>query len=102
MFVCLPVTGVLLDLVLFRFQDASIPVHIENICSRNYVRVDGSRQLVPTKLGIVLVHGYQKVQREGSAPSDGVCLWTREGRGGVMRDTTNMVVGYLHFTFWLD
>ena len=42
-------------------QDASIPVHIENICTRNYVHVDSGRKLVPTKLGIVLVHGYQKV-----------------------------------------
>ena len=47
-------------------QDASIPVHIENVCTRNYVRVDGSRQLVPTKLGIVLVHGYQKVWSSSS------------------------------------
>ena len=43
-------------------QDASIPVHMENICSRNYVHVDSGRRLVPTKLGIVLVHGYQKVR----------------------------------------
>lgn len=42
-------------------QDASIPVHIENICTRNYVHVDSGRRLVPTQLGIVLVHGYQKV-----------------------------------------
>ena len=42
-------------------QDASIPVHIENICNRNYVRVESGRRLVPTKLGVVLVHGYQKV-----------------------------------------
>ena len=46
--------------------DASIPVHIKNICDRNYVTVStaggGSRKLVPTNLGIVLVHGYQKVR----------------------------------------
>jgi len=41
--------------------DASIPVHINNICERNYVKVDNGRRLVPTSLGIVLVHGYQKV-----------------------------------------
>lgn len=41
-------------------------MHIENICSRNYVHVDSGRRLVPTKLGIVLVHGYQKVRGEES------------------------------------
>lgn len=41
--------------------DASIPVHINNICERNYVSVATGRKLIPTTLGIVLVHGYQKV-----------------------------------------
>lgn len=41
--------------------DASIPVHINNICQRNYVQVTTGRRLQPTTLGIVLVHGYQKV-----------------------------------------
>ena len=41
--------------------DASIPVHINNICERNYVTIIGGRRLQPTNLGIVLVHGYQKV-----------------------------------------
>lgn len=47
---------------LMYLQDASISVHIDNICNRNYVKVDTGRRLVPTKLGIVLVHGYQKVR----------------------------------------
>lgn len=42
--------------------DASIPVHINNICIRNYVTVVAGRKLAPTSLGIVLVHGYQKVR----------------------------------------
>jgi len=42
--------------------DASIPVHINNICQRNYVKIESGRKLIPTTLGIVLVHGYQKVR----------------------------------------
>ena len=41
--------------------DASIPVHINNIAERNYVGIITGRKLKPTPLGIVLVHGYQKV-----------------------------------------
>ena len=41
--------------------DASISVHINNICERNYVAVQPGRKLKPTALGVVLVHGYQKV-----------------------------------------
>ena len=41
--------------------DASIPVHINNICQRNYVNIESGRRLVPTNLGVVLVHGYLKI-----------------------------------------
>ncbi|KAH8096440.1 DNA topoisomerase type I [Aureococcus anophagefferens] len=42
--------------------DASIPSHIENVCKRLYVAVDGkSRRLRPTELGTVVCRGFLRV-----------------------------------------
>jgi len=44
--------------------DASMATHIENIQTRNYVSLAEGRRLIPTKLGIGLVHGLQLVDNE--------------------------------------
>jgi len=46
--------------------DASIPTHIESICAekRNFCNVSSGRTLVPTQLGVTLIHGYHKIDPE--------------------------------------
>lgn len=44
--------------------DASIPVHIQNVVERNYVQIVAGRRVQPTKLGVVLVHGYRLIDEE--------------------------------------
>nr|CAD1839134.1 unnamed protein product [Ananas comosus var. bracteatus] len=48
--------------------DASIPVHINNICERNYVQVNSGRRLVPTALGTTLIKGYQCIDADLCLP----------------------------------
>ncbi|GAV58963.1 Topoisom_bac domain-containing protein, partial [Cephalotus follicularis] len=48
--------------------DASISVHINNICERNYVQVKDNRKLVPTALGITLIRGYQCIDPDLCLP----------------------------------
>ncbi|XP_010926666.1 DNA topoisomerase 3-beta isoform X3 [Elaeis guineensis] len=48
--------------------DASIPVHINNICERNYVQVSSGRRLVPTALGTTLIRGYQCIDPDLCLP----------------------------------
>ena len=50
--------------------DASMAVHINNICERRYVTVEGiSRMLVPTNLGIVLIHGLSAIDPQLALPT---------------------------------
>ncbi|CAD8146824.1 unnamed protein product [Paramecium pentaurelia] len=49
--------------------DASMATHINNICERQYVKVEGqSRKLKPTDLGLSLVRGYKRIDPDLVAP----------------------------------
>mmetsp|Transcript_30854 Transcript_30854/g.60226 ORF Transcript_30854/g.60226 Transcript_30854/m.60226 type:complete len:959 (-) Transcript_30854:157-3033(-) len=49
--------------------DASIAVHINAICDRNFVQIGANRTLTPTPLGIVLVHGYYRIDPDLVKPT---------------------------------
>lgn len=48
--------------------DASISVHVANVCERGYVRIEAGRRVVPTDLGITLISGYQRIDPELCRP----------------------------------
>ena len=48
--------------------DASMPTHIKNIVDRGYVTVNELRQMVPTKLGVALIRGIDRIDRELVTP----------------------------------
>lgn len=49
--------------------DASMAVHINNICERDYVKIGGKRRLIPTQLGLNLVKGYQAIDNDLVSPN---------------------------------
>lgn len=51
--------------------DASIASHIDNIAERRYVELNESsgRRLVPTQLGVALVHGYYRIDPDQVLPT---------------------------------
>jgi DNA topoisomerase-3 len=51
--------------------DASIASHIDNIVERRYVELSetGGRRLVPTQLGVALVHGYHRIDPDQVLPT---------------------------------
>jgi len=79
--------------------DASMATHINNICERNYVTLAEGRRLVPAKLGIALVHGYQLIDNELVVPKvrgniEASCTLVAQGKAPV-----EMVVHHVLKTF---
>eukprot|EP00750_Incisomonas_marina_P013843 INCI17554.1.p1 GENE.INCI17554.1~~INCI17554.1.p1 ORF type:complete len:612 (+),score=76.06 INCI17554.1:148-1983(+) len=68
--------------------DASMASHISNIQARNYVTLGNGRTLVPTELGIVLVHGYLKIDPDLVLPKvradiENQCTLIAEGKARI-------------------
>ena len=49
--------------------DASMATHVSNVVKRNYVTLQGARELVPTHLGKALIHSLQLIDERLALPS---------------------------------
>ena len=76
--------------------DASMATHIGNIQSRNYVTLGQDRRLIPTEMGLTLVHGYLQIDPELVLPRVRASIeeeCSRIGRGEASpRDVVEYVV----------
>lgn len=57
--------------------DASIPMHISSIVDRNFASVGPNRTMVPSTLGITLIHGYHKIDPDLCSPTMRAALETQ-------------------------
>jgi DNA topoisomerase III len=87
--------------------DASIPTHINNIIVRNYVSLGPGRTLVPTALGVVLVHGYYRIDVDLVLPDvratiERFCNMIAKGEAGkeevVLHSLRNFHRKFLYFS----
>ena len=87
--------------------DASIPTHINNILVRNYVTLGSNRTLIPTELGVVLVHGYQRIDPDLVFPDvraaiESFCDLIAKGKASkeavVAHSIKNFQKKFIHFT----
>eukprot|EP01029_Cantina_marsupialis_P016238 TRINITY_DN3614_c0_g1_i1.p1 TRINITY_DN3614_c0_g1~~TRINITY_DN3614_c0_g1_i1.p1 ORF type:complete len:850 (+),score=234.11 TRINITY_DN3614_c0_g1_i1:42-2591(+) len=83
--------------------DASIPTHINNICSRNYVSLQTGRTLAPTRLGIALCHGYHSIDCDLVYPRvrasiENECNRIARGEASI-KDVTNHVLNIFETKF---
>lgn len=72
--------------------DASMAVHINNISEREYVKIVGSRRLMPTNLGLSLIKGYNDIDKDLSAP---------ELRSGIEKSVSLIAKVIKNFNIWL-